>query len=530
MTRTTAAKTLAALRCPICLDVSSQCTQLSTCGHLFCKPCIKEALHLKRECPVCRTSATHRMIREVAISHISSEEDELPTGRSCLQVESADAPMPVGEGSWACQMCTMVNMEAASRCLACHARQPVKYVGHKSAPPQRHQFIVARRAQREKRASNGTGPASRKRTRHTDEGMSSPMSESADPHREEAEERAASVASLSTGAAVECSSTTGRASEDEVRREEEEEEADEKERADQGSRGFTSAAMASNRVPMRPSHGEPQRAKGGATHACRKRMLEKKLAHAGATMPSATSVTEPLSDATRAHDDWPLVRSLCNSKSGYKNVAYNSSRRLAKPWQAREDDGKSLGMYATAEEAAMAYSKHIGFEAALMLAKVSGPESDLMTSEMTGEEALQAAAREGLTLMPAKVQTSSPYFGVYRISTGPRSYLAKAYDDTGQRINLGCFRTAEEAALERARFQERQRRQWLIEKEAATTVTTACQETGDAPKTTDAPAPAKKKRGRPSNDDKAAAERRRLAAEMRAQAEELLAKAKSLEA
>jgi len=234
-------------------------------------------------------------------------------------------------------------------------------------------------------------------------------------------------------------------------------------------------------------------------------MLENKLARAGATMPSATSVTEPSSDATRACDDWPLVRSICDSKSGYKNVAHNSSRRLVKPWQAKADDGKSLGMYATPEEAAMAYSKHIGFEAASLLVKVNAAE----LKPLTGEEELQVAAREGLTLRPAREGLSSPYFHVYRIGTGPRAYLAKAFDDKGQRFNLGCFHTAEEAALERARFQELQRGRELIETDAATIVTNGAPtpfggqlETGDASETSDAPAPAKKKRGRPSNADR----------------------------
>lgn len=400
------------------------------------------------------------MIREGAISHITNEV-ESPIGRACLQVASTDAPAPVGDGSWACQVCTMVNTEAASRCLACHARQPAKYVGHKSAPPQRHQYVVAKPARRERRASNGAGLASRKRIRHT-----------------------------STAAAV-LEDMEGIV------------EADEKERADEDCGGIASAAMPISRMSMLPSHGERQQTKGGATHACQKRMLENKLACAGAMMPSATSVTEPLTDATRACDDWPLVRSICDSKSGFKNVAYNGSRRLAKPWQARADDGKSLGMHATPEEAAMAYSKHIGFEAASLLAKVEAASSKSLTSE----EALQAAAREGLTLRPAKAKTSSPYFGVYRIGNGPRSYLAKAYDYKGQRFNLGCFHTAEEAALELARFQELQRGQLLIEKDAATnaapTPSERALETGDAQETGDKPAPAKKKkRARPSNADK----------------------------
>ena len=70
---------------------------------------------------------------------------------------------------------------------------------------------------------------------------------------------------------------------------------------------------------------------------------------------------------------------------------------------------------------------------------------------MTSEEALQAAAREGLVLRRTmKVGTSSPYVGVYLVGQGtaPRPWIAK---------KLGCFPTAEEAALELARSEAKKR-------------------------------------------------------------------------
>jgi hypothetical protein len=153
--------------------------------------------------------------------------------------------------------------------------------------------------------------------------------------------------------------------------------------------------------------------------------------------------------------EWPLVRSIWNSKSGYKNVHYNGSRRaFKKPWQARDDWGKSLGMWRTPKEAATAYSKWLGFEAASRLAQAVEQEAQ---PPMTSEEALQTAAREGLTLTRSTTAAQSTHFkGVCKMGDGPRCYLAKAKGHDGLRISLGCFKSAEEAALEIARFHRRE--------------------------------------------------------------------------
>ena len=98
MTRESTAKALAASRCPICLDTVEHPASLSVCGHLFCKPCIKAALHAKKECPVCRTEATHRMLRDTAVdggtSSISGTAST--SGRPCLEAgPGADCSYPM---------------------------------------------------------------------------------------------------------------------------------------------------------------------------------------------------------------------------------------------------------------------------------------------------------------------------------------------------------------------------------------------------------------------------------------------------
>ena len=156
----------------------------------------------------------------------------------------------------------------------------------------------------------------------------------------------------------------------------------------------------------------------------------------------------------------PLVRSIWHSKSGYKNVTYNASEKAKKkPWQARADDHKSLGMFATAEEAAARYSRHLGPELAASLAAAVEREATPMSSQ----EALRLAESEGLTLETAPRSASSKdgersqvtaYKGVFDVPHGRRRFLAR-FQSGGRTHTLGCFHTAELGALEIARAKAR---------------------------------------------------------------------------
>ena len=68
---------------------------------------------------------------------------------------------------------------------------------------------------------------------------------------------------------------------------------------------------------------------------------------------------------------------------------------------------------------------------------------------MTAAEALAAAAAEGLTLVPAENATG--FKGVEPTPIAPAS-LSRRSLRGGRSMNLGCFATAEEAALAVARF------------------------------------------------------------------------------
>lgn len=141
----------------------------------------------------------------------------------------------------------------------------------------------------------------------------------------------------------------------------------------------------------------------------------------------------------------PLVRSIWHSKSGYKNVTYNASEKAKKkPWQARADDHKSLGMFATAEEAAARYSRHFGPELAASLAAAVEREATPMSSQ----EALRLAESEGLTLETAPRSASSKdgersqataYKGVFDVPPMGVAASSRASNRAGGRTHLDVF-------------------------------------------------------------------------------------------
>ena len=105
MTRLTARNVTPPPRCPICLD-DFQAPEVTPCGHLFCKACIRAALYIKKQCPVCRQSIpSHRTLcAEPACSVHDTLHAEFNT--------------------WACASCTLINPVTAERCVACTSRGP----------------------------------------------------------------------------------------------------------------------------------------------------------------------------------------------------------------------------------------------------------------------------------------------------------------------------------------------------------------------------------------------------------------------
>ena len=114
-------------RCPICLD-SFEAPLVTKCGHHFCETCIRTALQVKKECPSCREpiASSHRELRADAIlgELVGSVSSRAMSGAT---VAGCTAPA-TSEATWACGACTMENLLAASRCIACSARRPAAAV------------------------------------------------------------------------------------------------------------------------------------------------------------------------------------------------------------------------------------------------------------------------------------------------------------------------------------------------------------------------------------------------------------------
>ena len=141
-----------------------------------------------------------------------------------------------------------------------------------------------------------------------------------------------------------------------------------------------------------------------------------------------------------------LTLLVADNRTGYFGVTHQAYK--SKPYQARvKRAGRQvyLGSFATAEEAALCVARSPEGQAAAQKAAAAVP--------LTSEEARQQAQAEGLTLLVAKTKTG--YFGVHLTSSPSKPYLAQLRRD-GKMVYLGCFATAEEAALCVARSPEGQ--------------------------------------------------------------------------
>jgi hypothetical protein len=137
-----------------------------------------------------------------------------------------------------------------------------------------------------------------------------------------------------------------------------------------------------------------------------------------------------------------LTLLVAKSRAGYFSVYHKPGR--PKPYQAQVRRGGKdvhLGSFATANEAALCVAR--------------SPEGRAAAAEraavLTSEEARQQAQAEKLTLLVAKNTTG--YFGVHLKPGLSKPYEARVRRG-GKMVSLGCFATAEEAALCVARSPE----------------------------------------------------------------------------
>ena len=137
-----------------------------------------------------------------------------------------------------------------------------------------------------------------------------------------------------------------------------------------------------------------------------------------------------------------LTLLVAKNKTGYFGVRLTEPG-LPKPYQARVTRGgksMSLGSFATAEEAALCVARSPEGQAAAAAAP------------LTSEEARQQAQVEKLTLRLADNKTG--YYGVCLAKPGQAKPYQAGVTRGGKTVHLGCFATAEEAALCVARSPE----------------------------------------------------------------------------
>jgi ubiquitin len=157
---------------------------------------------------------------------------------------------------------------------------------------------------------------------------------------------------------------------------------------------------------------------------------------ADARIAAPQPLTADEARAAAAAEKLELVLSA-SGETGFKCVYKHGGKYEAKI----TENGKSrhLGYFATPEEAALCYARHIGAERAAAEAadaRIAAPQP------LTADEARAAAAAEGLELVPS-ASGETGFRGVYRYGG---KYEAKI-TEKGKSRHLGNFATPEEAAL-----------------------------------------------------------------------------------
>ena len=173
--------------------------------------------------------------------------------------------------------------------------------------------------------------------------------------------------------------------------------------------------------------------------------------HVGAERAAAeaaearVAVQQPLTTdearASAAAEGLELMPSS-SSKTGFKGVSLNGNGYQAKLME----NGKTrvLGTFASAEEAALYYARHVGAKRAA--AEASAEARVAVQQPLTEDDARAAAVAEGLELMPSS-SSKTGFKGV--IQKGARYKVQRCHD--GKQIQQGNFATPWEAALWNAR-------------------------------------------------------------------------------
>ena len=145
MTRAGSKRSSEALRCPICWDqlIGPVATP---CGHTFCSQCIRSALNVKKECPVCRVAiSSHRALRDApdeVREAAASSSGLLPMAGQPAREEVGLVTSAAPADAWSCTRCTMLNADGLERCSACACRRPSAHQPVTPPEPPRYTFVL----------------------------------------------------------------------------------------------------------------------------------------------------------------------------------------------------------------------------------------------------------------------------------------------------------------------------------------------------------------------------------------------------
>ncbi|EOD40817.1 hypothetical protein EMIHUDRAFT_121838 [Emiliania huxleyi CCMP1516] len=167
---------------------------------------------------------------------------------------------------------------------------------------------------------------------------------------------------------------------------------------------------------------------------------------------AARTITAAGAEAVRQADREGLTLATGSSNSGYKGVCYRPKQSGSKKYKLTVTSGGKqvhLGMFATAEQAALFYARK---EAGRDTCDLTAPPPPRAPTSPAGAEAVRQAEREGLTLATSS-SNNSGYKGVVYEPTrsGSKKYKLRVTGGGGKSVHLGLFATAEQAALFYAR-------------------------------------------------------------------------------
>jgi len=165
------------------------------------------------------------------------------------------------------------------------------------------------------------------------------------------------------------------------------------------------------------------------------RQVGREAAEEEAARASHADMTAEEALAAAEAEGLPLVRTDANA-TGFRHVQKWAGQRFR-----LKATGLPTAYFATAEEAALAYSRQVGREAAQ--AEAASP-ARAPRVDMTTEEALAAAEAEGLPLLRSAANSTGFKYVLRTNGQGSRLYIDSSRT-AGQQ--MGTFATAEEAAL-----------------------------------------------------------------------------------